>query len=199
MNAHPSHPHGPDDRDGTDWGALVGQAEEEGQLLLAFVTDTASWLAECRGPDAPPVRRVFDIGSGPGVGTCELARMFPAADVVAVDGSAATLERVMQRAAEHGLDQRISTRHTELPDGLDTLGRADVIWASMSLHHVGDETTALRALGATLEPGGLIAIAEVAEPLRFLPEPLDIGSPGLAERLDQAEAEWFDAMRAGLD
>jgi hypothetical protein len=44
-----------------------------GELLLAFVTDSARWIAELRGPDAPPVRRVLDIGSGPGVGTCELA------------------------------------------------------------------------------------------------------------------------------
>jgi hypothetical protein len=57
-------------------------------------------IAELRGPDAPPVRRVLDIGSGPGVGTCELA--------------------------------------------------------------------------------------------------LDVGQPGLADRLDRAESNWFTAMRAGL-
>ena len=35
---------------------------------------------------------------------------------------------------------------------------ADVIWASMSLHHIGDEAAALRLLGELLAPQGLLAI-----------------------------------------
>jgi SAM-dependent methyltransferase len=166
--------------------------------LLGFVTATAHWIAELRGPDAPPVRRVLDIGSGPGVGTCELARLFPDARVVAVDGSPAMLDRTTRRAAAHGLDRRITTHLAVLPDGLDGLAPADVIWASMSLHHIGDETNALRALRDLLEPSGLLAVAEVAEPMRVLPDDLDVGQPGLAGRLDRAESNWFAAMRAGL-
>jgi tRNA G46 methylase TrmB len=81
------HHHGHAHFDEADWEAFSVHAELEGELLLAFVTDSAHWIAELRGPDAPPVRRVLDIGSGPGVGTCELARRFPDAHVVAVDGS----------------------------------------------------------------------------------------------------------------
>ena len=63
MATHGSHPpHGHVHLDEADWGALVGHAELEGELLLAFVTDTAEWIAELRGADAPPVRRVLDIG-----------------------------------------------------------------------------------------------------------------------------------------
>jgi cyclopropane fatty-acyl-phospholipid synthase-like methyltransferase len=141
---------------------------------------------------------VLDIGSGPGVGTCELARLFPDAHVVAVDGSPAMLNRTTQRAAAHGLDRRITTHLAELPDGLDGLDPADVIWASMSLHHVGDETNTLRVLRDQLERSGLLAVAEVAEPMRVLPDDLDVGEPGLADRLDVAESNWFAAMRAGL-
>src|SRR4051812_36050081 len=198
MNAHPPHPHGPVDRDGTDWGALVGQAEEEGELLLAFVTDTASWLAERRGPDALPVGRVLDIGSGPGVGTCELARRFPAADVIAVDASPAMLDRAARRAAERGLDGRITTLLAELPDGLCGLDPCDVIWASMSLHHTGDEIGALALLRGLLAPSGLLAVAEMAEPMQVVPDDVDVGRPGLADRLARAEADWFAAMRAAL-
>ena len=79
--------HGHVHLDEADWEAFAGHAEREGELLLSFVTDTRPWIAELRGPDAPPVRRILDIGSGPGVGTCELARLFPDADVVAVDSS----------------------------------------------------------------------------------------------------------------
>jgi SAM-dependent methyltransferase len=192
------HHHGDVHLGEDDWEALAAHAEREGELLLAFVTDTAHWIAEQRGPDAPPVRRVLDIGSGPGVGTCELARLFPDADVVAVDGSPAMLDRTARRAAARGLDRRITTHLAELPDGVAGLDPADVIWASLSLHHVGDEIQALRVLRDLLAPSGLLAVAEMAEPLRVLPADLDVGRPGLADRLDRAEADWFAAMRAGL-
>jgi len=199
--AHQHH-HGHDDGHvhlgEADWEALAAHTELEGELLLAFVTDTAQWIAELRGPDAPPVRRVLDIGSGPGVGTCELARLFPDAQVVAVDGSPAMLDRATRRASEHGFDRRITTHLAELPDGLDGLDHADVVWASMSLHHVGDETQALGVLRDRLAPSGLLAVAEIAEPARLLPDDLDIGRPGLADRIARVESEWFASMRAGL-
>ena len=192
------HHHGHAHLDEADWRALAAQTELEGEVLLAFVTDTAAWVTERRGPTAAPVRRVIDIGSGPGVGTCELARRFPDAHVIAVDSSPAMLDRATHRAAAHGLDARISTHLGELPGGLDGLGSADVIWASMSLHHIGDEVTLLRILRGLLSPNGLIAIAELAEPMRVLPHDLNLGRPGLSDRLDSAGAAWFAQMRAGL-
>jgi len=198
VGAHQPHGHGHVHLDEADWEALAVHAELEGELLLSFVTDTIHWIEELRGPDAAPVRRVLDIGSGPGVGTCELARGFPDAHVVAVDGSPAMLERATRRAAAHGLERRVSTRLAELPAGLDDLDPVDVIWASMSLHHIGDETGALRVLRGLLAPSGLLAVAEIAEPMRVLPDELDVGPPGLLDRLDRAESEWFASMRAGL-
>jgi SAM-dependent methyltransferase len=184
--------------DEADWLARADQAELEGEVLLAFVTDTATRIRALRGPDVQPVRRVLDIGSGPGVGTCELARIFPDAEVIAVDSSPAMLDRVMQRTSALGLEGRVRTCLAELPGGIADLGPAEVIWASMSLHHVGDEVAALRAIGAVLAPAGLLAIAESAEPMRVLPDHLDVGRPGLVDRLDRAAATWFAAMRDGL-
>jgi hypothetical protein len=109
------------------------------------------------------------------------------------------LARVVDRATREGLADRIRTVQAELPAGLDQLEPADVIWASMSLHHVGDEVDALRRLGAMLADGGVLAIAEIAEPLRFLPRDPGIGRPGLADRVEAVEAAWFASMRAGLD
>ena len=192
------HMHGHDHIDDADWQAWAADAALEGEVFLAFVTDTAAWVTELRGPDAPPVRRVIDIGSGPGVGTCELARLFPNAHVIAVDSSPVMLERTMQRAVDPGLQTRISTHIAELPGGLDGIGQADLIWASMSLHHVGDEVASLRILRDLLDPHGLIAIAELAEPMRMLPDSLDLGRAGLADRLEHAWATWFAGMRAGL-
>jgi SAM-dependent methyltransferase len=184
--------------DEADWSASADRTELEGEVLLGFVTDAATRVRARRAPDAGPVRRILDVGSGPGVGTCELARLFPEAEVIAVDSSPAMLERVTQRTSRLGLDGRVRTHLADLPDGIADLGPADVIWASMSLHHVGDEVAALRALGAVLAPDGLLAIAERADPMRVLPDDLDVGRPGLADRLDRAGAAWFAAMRDGL-
>lgn len=194
----PAHHHGPVHLDEHDWEASIAHTELQGEVFLAFVTDTMAWVTELRDPGAPPVRRVIDIGCGPGVGTCELARCFPDAQVLAVDSSPAMLERTAQRAVEQGLETRVSTHLADLPGGLDGLAPADVIWASISLHHVGDEVAALRVLRDLINPYGLIAIAELGEPTRVLPDDLDFGRPGLADRLDRAGEQWFAAMRAGL-
>jgi SAM-dependent methyltransferase len=193
--------HGHVHLDESHWEAFAAHTELEGEVLLGFVTSTAGWIAELRGPDAPAVWHVIDVGSGPGVGTCELARLFPEAQVVAVDGSAAMLERAARRAAALGLSERVRTHQAELPDRLDGVDRADVMWASMSLHHVGDERLALRLLRDRLTPSGLLAVSEVAESLQVLPADAEIlaGRPGLVERVQQAATDWFASMRAGLE
>jgi SAM-dependent methyltransferase len=199
MTDHRAHaPTGHVHLDEAHWQAVTDQTEREGELFLPFVTKTAEWVTALRGIDGPPLRRIIDIGSGPGVGTCELARLFPDARVTAVDSSPAMLKRAAQRAESLGLGGRVICRLAELPDGLDGLEPADLIWASMSLHHIGDEVGSLQVLRDLLAPGGLIAIAELDEPLRSLPDDLDLGRPGLAARLDTAGASWFAAMREGL-
>lgn len=181
-----------------EWAAMAAHAEQEAEVLLQFVTDASAWAGELRDPAAPPVRTIFDIGSGPGVGTCELARLFPHARVVAVDGSTTMLANARRRAAEHGLSDRIDTHFAELPAGVDGLGRADLIWASMSLHHIGDEVGVMRMLRHHLAPHGQLVVTEFGDPMRLLPDKIELGRPGLTERFDGAAAEWFASMRAGL-
>jgi SAM-dependent methyltransferase len=192
------HHHGPVHLDEADWQEFAAQTELEGEVLIGFVTGTVEQVKALRPAEAPPVRRVLDIGSGPGVGTCELARLFTEAHVVALDGSPAMLARAAERAGEHGLEGRVTTHLAELPDGIDGLEPVDLIWASMSLHHVGDEVGLLRLLRGLLDPQGVMALAEIAEPMRVLPDALDVGRPGLAERLHEAGARWFASMREGL-
>jgi SAM-dependent methyltransferase len=181
-----------------DWAAMVSFAELEGEVLISFLEDTASLLAGLAEQNGPDVHRILDVGSGPGVGTCVLAQRFPAATVLAADGSPEMLGNVAARAGRLGLGDRVATRVVELPDGLSALGSFDLVWASLVLHHVGDEAAALRGLRERLDPGGLLALVEFGEPLRLLPEDADVGRAGLWERLDEARAAWLADMRAGL-
>ncbi|MEU3989397.1 class I SAM-dependent methyltransferase [Streptomyces platensis] len=182
-----------------DWEMLGPDLERGAELYTPLYEQAASWLREATTGAAPGgVRRVLDIGSGPGVVSCLLARAFPDAEVVAVDATGALLERARDRAARLGLADRVHTQLAEVPDGLDALGGADLIWSSKALHHVGDQRAAVAALAGHLRPGGLLALAEGGLTPRFLPRDLGIGRPGLQSRLDAAGEEWFSEMRAAL-
>lgn len=176
-----------------DW-AFEGPEEVErvtrdGEVALPFVGLVLDQLG------TRDVRRVLDVGPGPGVGTCELARLLPDATVIALEPSASMADAIVARAASEGVGERVQVRQGGLPEGLADLADIDLVWASMSLHHVADEVGALRALAGVMNPGGVIALVERGAPNRVLP---DLGDPGLAERLDAAYGEYFSHMRHTL-
>ncbi|MFI5721952.1 class I SAM-dependent methyltransferase [Streptomyces cyaneofuscatus] len=179
-----------------DWDVMGPMLEQEAELNSGPYEEAARWIAAL--PTAPKVRRVLDIGSGPGVVTCLLAEVFPEAEVVAVDPTPALLERTEARARRLGLSDRVRTLEAELPKDADRLGEADLIWAGNSLHHMGDQRAALAGFAGLLRPGGTVALLEGGLPTRRLPRDLGIGRPGLESRLDAAFAARFDRMRAEL-
>lgn len=202
MSAHNAsghtHGHGHDHSD-IDWEAMAAHLENGGEVQLPVLRGTAARLAELLVPEQE-VRRVLDIGSGPGVMTCVLAETFTEAEVVAVDGAPALLDHTLARAERLGVAGNVTVRHAELPGGLEGggLGAADLVWSSKAVHHLGDQQGALDALADTLSPGGMLAVAEGGLPPRFLPRDIGAGRPGLQARLDAAQEYWFEAMRADL-
>ncbi|MGA5045728.1 class I SAM-dependent methyltransferase [Streptomyces arboris] len=197
-HAH-AHSHGPGAAGaGTefDWSVMGPMLEQEAELNSGPYEEAARWIAAL--PTAPEVRRVLDIGSGPGVVTCLLAEVFPEAEVVAVDPTPALLERTEARARRLGLSDRVRTLQAELPQEADRLGEADLIWAGNSLHHMGDQRAALAGFAGLLRPGGTVALLEGGLPTRRLPRDLGFGRPGLEARMDAASAARFDRMRTEL-
>jgi SAM-dependent methyltransferase len=179
-----------------DWDEHAQLLERGAELQSPMYRQTADWLREL--VPAGGVRRVLDIGSGPGVITGLLAEAFPYAEVVAVDAAAPLLERAEARAARNGQADRVRTHRAELPDGIEDLGEADLVWAAGSVHHLGDQRAALGALGRLVRPGGLVAVVEGGLPARHLPRDFGIGRPGLESRVGAAVDEWFARMRSEL-
>ncbi|MFD9219570.1 class I SAM-dependent methyltransferase [Streptomyces sp. NPDC060064] len=204
MSPHNDSGHGHHHTD-IDWEVMATQLEDSGELQLPVLRRTAARLKELLAPEKE-VRRILDIGSGPGVMTCVFAEAFADAEAVAVDGTPGLLDRALARAERLGLGGRVAVRHAELPEGLDGgdehgeggLGTADLVWSSKAVHHLGDQQGALNALAGALRPGGLLAVAEGGLPMRFLPRDIGIGRPGLQARLDAALEHWFEIMRAEL-
>lgn len=177
-----------------DWTAMLPLLEHGAELRIPLYRQAASWLTGLLPVGA--ARRVLDVGSGPGVLTGLLAETFPYADVVAVDATPELLERARERTA--GFGGRVTVQRAELPDDVDRLGEADLIWAGESVHHVGDQRAALEGLARRLRPGGLIALVEGGLPPRHLPRDIGVGRPGLEARIEAAQADWFGEMRAAL-
>lgn len=206
MNAHDhghhgAHDHGHPGTNQPDWDAMAPVLEGGAETYAPLHEQAAAWLRErFAAGGGGSVRRVLDVGSGPGVVTCLLAQAFPDAEVVAVDGTPALLERARERAARLGLADRVTTLTAGMPEGLDpaTIGTADLIWSSRTVHHLGDQLDALRRLAAALRPGGLLAISEGGLSPRFLPRDTGLGRPDLLARLDALQAERFAEMRAEL-
>ncbi len=150
--------------------------------------DVVTSLVPAPDPGSPP-RLVADLGAGTGTGAVGLAARLPDAQVVALDLAASSLARVVAKADAAGVGHRVRTLVVDLDDGWPELGPLDLTWASMSLHHLSDPGRSLEQLRRATRPGGLVAVAEFVEPVRFLPEVLGIGRPGLESRALAALAE----------
>lgn len=161
-------------------GGLADILDLDGEVLHAYWADALAWVRRAVGGSRR--RRLVDLGCGTGTATIGLAQRFLDADVVAVDASEQMLERVRVKALENGLASRIRTVLVDLNDGWPDVGEIDLTWASMSLHHLRDPDRLLRELFAATRSGGLVAVAELAEPLTFLPDDLGVGRPGLEAR-----------------
>ncbi|HEX3336684.1 MAG TPA: class I SAM-dependent methyltransferase [Jatrophihabitans sp.] len=173
---------------GADDAALAELLDLDGEVLHSYWTDALSSLH----PAATGAGRILDLGAGTGVATIALAQRFDGAEVIAVDASEEMLRRVRVKALELGLADRVRTVQADLDLDWPALGPIDVTWASMSLHHLADPDRVLRDVFAATRAGGLAAVAELSEPLSFLPHDVGVGRPGLEARcldaLNQAQA-----------
>lgn len=158
-----------------DAQVLHGYWDAALDLATAALSERAA-----RGERSPA--RVVDLGAGTGTGALGLARRLPGAEVVAVDVSELSLARIHAKAEAAGTGDRVRTLMVDLDAGWPDLGPVDLTWASMSLHHLADPTRSLSELRRMTRTGGLVAVAEFDEPLRFLPDDLGVGRPGFETR-----------------
>lgn len=174
----------------------VERITRDGEVALPFVQHVLDAVRDA-GEGEREITRVLDIGPGSGVHTVELARLLPDAHIIALEPSISMGAAISDRAAAEGVEDRVEIRRGELPGGLIGVEDIDLVWASMSLHHVPDEVAALKEIGEVLSDGGVVALVERGEPNQVLPA--DLGTEGLADRLNAAYSDFFDNMRHGLD
>ena len=166
------HDHG-DDHDGAAADARLAELLDlDGEVLRTYWVEA---LTAVRHAAIGRQARVLDLGAGSGVGTIALAQRFDRAEVVAIDRSEAMLHHVCEKALDLGLASRVRTVPADLDAGWPPVGPVDVTWASMSMHHFADPDRVLRDVFAATRPGGVLAVAEMAGRLRFLPDSVGAG------------------------
>jgi ubiquinone/menaquinone biosynthesis C-methylase UbiE len=172
-------------------GDMTALLDLDGEVLHDYWSAALDWVTEAAAGTAG--KRLLDLGAGTGTGAIGLARRFPDAEVIAVDVEPGSLQVLRHKAGELGLAQRVSAMEADLDGGWPDLGVLDLTWASMSLHHLADPGRVLGDVLNATSPTGLIAVAEFSQALRFLPDDLGFGRPGmearLAEVLGRAHAE----------
>jgi len=187
MDHDHSHHHHTDSSGDDDWSAMADLLDLDGEVLHAYLAEAIAWVHQVAA--GRPVRRILDVGSGTGNGALALAGLFGDAEVIAVDESGDLLARLRAKARERGLDGRVQTVEADLDQAWPALGPVDLTWTSMALHHLADPDRGLREIFAATRPGGLLAVAEITAPQRFLPDDIGLGRPGLEARAQAAVAE----------
>ncbi|WP_194419976.1 class I SAM-dependent methyltransferase [Microbacterium abyssi] len=173
--AHPLHGH--------EFSAAFAEHLDREALLATALTARA--LDRAASVLDRPARTVLDLGSGTGAGTVALARRFPEAQVHSLDVSTELLDRLIGAAAAAGVADRVHAHSADLDENWTNLVPAgvDLIWASLSLHHVSDPALVLRRVLSVLRPGGVLVVTEMSGSIEFTPDDLATGRKGLADRV----------------
>ncbi len=102
--------------------------------------------------------RAMELGCGTGLVTALLAPQL--AGVVATDSSAGMLAELDKKIRALGL-ANVTTRRLDLTCDPLPDDRFDLIFSSMTLHHIADIRALLATCHALLAPGGSIALADL--------------------------------------
>ena len=114
-----------------------------------------------------PGRRLVDLGCGPGNISFRLARRWPGATVLGVDGAPRMLAVAAQRlAAEPELAGRLSFSQALLPLPAPTplAGSFSAVVSNSLLHHLHDPQGLWRAVAQLAAPGAFVYVQDLRRP-----------------------------------
>ncbi|MBN2109506.1 MAG: methyltransferase domain-containing protein [Methanosarcinaceae archaeon] len=115
--------------------------------------------AFCMIPDLPPGARILDIGCGVGMQTIHLASICDSCQITATDIYQPYLDKLMEKSAEKGLDDKIFTVRASMDDLPFKEGEFDVIWCEGAIFVIGLEK-GLDYWKSFLKEGGFMALTE---------------------------------------
>jgi SAM-dependent methyltransferase len=191
QDTHQHHQHGHGHgHSAEETTALIEQLDLDGQVFDSYLARVTGLVRDQAAASGLAVRRILDLGCGTGNGALKLAQLFVDAEVIAVDSAAPMLARLQAKARDLGVDGRVRTVESDLDQAWPLTGTVDLVWMSMALHHLADPKRGLTEMLAAINPGGLLALAELTEAMRFLPDDLsELEARCFAAQAEVAAAE----------
>lgn len=192
MTGH-GHGHG-----SVDWAAALERLRANDELYRDVRGELARRLVR------PMTRVVLDVGSGAGgMGAAFAAALADTGGTVVLVDSTPELVQAAGAHVRAVAGPRVDVHTVQADAGRDGLAdlvpRADLVFASLVVHHLPDQQRGLHRLAGLLHPGGRLAVVEGGLEPRFLPWDIGVGEPGLQGRLHAAWNEWFGQMRTAID
>jgi SAM-dependent methyltransferase len=116
---------------------------------------------------AAPVRRILDLGCGPGDILVRFARYYPDSELAGVDGSAAMLDHARAAVTAAGLSERVRLVTERL--GADALAGVPPLWAdavisNSLLHHLADPMVLWEAVKRHGDAGAAVLVMDLFRP-----------------------------------
>ena len=111
-----------------------------------------------------PVRRVLDIGCGPGSLTVLAAHHYPGAEVVGADFTAAMLREADHRTAQNAVRPRLRLARASALTLPFRSGAFDVAMSAFVVRNLPNLPQAFGELRRALAPGGTLLTLEITEP-----------------------------------
>ncbi|SDR20026.1 methyltransferase [Actinopolyspora saharensis] len=180
--------------DNIDWDSRLSELREEDELTAAETGRLAADLVS----DGRNCESVVDVGSGAGGAAAAFAAALPSGLVTLVDSAPELLAEARRRAEESaGANVRVRGVPGDVAtaEPSDSVEPADLVFASLMVHHLPDQLDGLRRLSRLVRPGGRLVVVESGLWARTLPWDVGVGQPGLEDRLLAARQTWFRRMR----
>jgi tRNA (cmo5U34)-methyltransferase len=133
----------------------------------AMLDETVEAIRE----QVPASARVLDLGTGTGALAARIANALPRARLVLLDADRAMLEMAAIRL--HDDRDRVELRHGDFAGELPKVHAAAASLALHHLHDAADKRAMYAKIHAALEPGGVLANADITLPAsRELSDPI---------------------------
>ncbi len=107
--------------------------------------------------------RLLEIGSGPGILTALMAKLYPHVEILALEPSSDMIDFATDYCEEAGLSNRVSFVQGSIDDrrNLKELGQFDLVYSTFSLHHWKHPQEAWRAMYSFVKENGRLLIHDL--------------------------------------
>jgi SAM-dependent methyltransferase len=139
----------------------AAKLDDEARRLRQPVGKLVELISELLRPSSGSTPLIIDVGAGTGYFSLPLAGSIPTAKIVALDVAPKLLEKLMKRAGQEGLAQRIETLESEAEEAWQVAaGSAEVVLMSSIYHEFDNRKAVLEQARRALAEGGWLIITD---------------------------------------